>query len=799
MFVGLLSLADKFRSAEERLNFWLDSSVVAIGGSMVLWYFLIRPMAASHDGDWVKTALTICYPVSDLVLLLGISSLLMRRTGLSNEWPVNFLLIGCCVNFLADFVFSYQTIHGTYVSGSPVDALFTLACYPVMLGAHMQSIVASREAAPRRLFYQTSTRNFWLPYLAVAVVYCVRFAVLFESHTNASDWIIAVTGLVTALVIVRQFMFVRENTKANLALTELQERIQGIYSASTDAIGLADFNGTLNEVNDSFTRLTGYRRDEIVGTMKYQEFVPEDNFEASESPNKRCSSSIDLERELTRKDGSKRSVTTTLYPVNDGAGNPVAMAVVIRDITDRRALEDQLTHQAMHDALTGLANRALLQDRVTAALSRSKRRGTNVSLMFLDLDNFKTVNDTLGHAAGDTLLVTIADRLRDCLRISDTPARLGGDEFAVLLEDIDDHSEKITVAERLLEEIRRPVDIEGKQVFVGASIGIASSSPSDRLEDILRNADVAMYTAKRNGKNCFAVFEDSMHEGVIRRAQLENEMRGALANNEFKIMYQPIIELATERILGVEALLRWKHPRGVEVGPEEFIPIAEEANMISPLGKFVLQEALTQAGRWNRAFAANSPLLLSVNFSSRQFSDEDLIPSLVAACDEAGTRASDLMIEITEGTMLTNASANVKKLEELRKLGVKLAIDDFGTGYSSLSYLQKFPVDLLKIDRSFVEKMVETEEGEAMVKTIISMSKTLKLITVAEGIEELGQAEMLTALDCDWGQGYYFAKPLDVEGMDELLKNNLERTATRALPESASNGFGHPRGIPAFP
>lgn len=797
MFVGLLSLVDKFRSGEERLNFWLDSSVVAIGGSMVVWYFLIRPMAASHDGDMVKTLLTIGYPVGDLVVLLGVSSLLMRRTGFSNEWPVNFLLIGCVVNFAADFTFSYQNLQGTYVSGGPMDALFTLACYPVMLGAHMQWIVASRNETSWRPIHQTSTRNFWVPYLAVAVVYLVRVAVVFEAPTEPLDSMIAVTGVVTALVIIRQFMFVRENTKANLALSELQERVQGIFSASTDAIGLADFNGTLTEVNDSFIRLTGYRRDQIVGTMKYQEFVPDNSFETSNPPER--GNQFEFERELVRKDGSKRSVTTTLYPVHDAAGQPAAMAVVVRDITDRRALEEQLTHQAMHDSLTGLANRTLLQNRVAAALSRAKRRNSRIAVLFIDLDNFKTVNDTLGHAAGDILLVNISDRLRKCLRLSDTPARLGGDEFAVLLEDFEDETEKELVAARLLDEIRRPVDIQGREVFVGASIGIAANSPADQPEDLLRKADVAMYTAKRSGKNCYSVFADAMHEAVVKRAQLEGELRTALERNEFRLKYQPIIELGSGRVAGVEALLRWAHPRGIEIGPDEFIPIAEETNMISSIGKFVLHEACSRVSMWNRS-AGGERLSVSVNISTRQFMEDDFVNGVIETCEATGTLPSDLTLEITERIMLLTNDSTMKKLNEIRQLGIKLAVDDFGTGYSSLSYLNKFPVDVLKIDRSFVEMLSISREGEAMARAIVSMGETLNLTTIAEGIEDADQSNMLTSIGCDLGQGYYFAKPLDPEELEAYLQlgSTIDQAEHDGDTIDSGRTIGYPEPLPAL-
>jgi diguanylate cyclase (GGDEF)-like protein/PAS domain S-box-containing protein len=767
MFAGLLSMVEKFRSGEERWSFVLDASIVLIGGSMVVWYFLIRPMSAAADDDTLKTVLSIAYPVGDLVLLLGICSLLLRRAANVSRVPVNFLMIGMLFNFAADFAFSYLSLKGTYATGDPVDALFTLACFPVMLAAHSQYVLASRSGVVCMPRNEPTTRNFWVPYLAVAVAYLVLLAVVHETNSMLLDLVIGVAGLVTGLVIIRQFMFLRANTKARRELTEMQERIQGIYSASTDAIGLADFEGTLNEVNDSFIRLTGFHREEIVGVMKYQYFLPDsDPAEPSAPPD---AGQARFEKTLVRRDGTKLSVTTTLYPVNDAAGKPVAMAVVIRDISDRRALEEKLTFQAMHDALTGLANRALLHNRVAAAVNRAGRRNTSVSLLFLDLDNFKTVNDTMGHAAGDELLRSVSDRLRRCLRLSDTPARLGGDEFAILLEDVGHSVKDLAIAERVREAIQRPVEIDGKQVLVGASIGIARLRPFETPDDLLRNADVAMYTAKRSGKNRVAFFEDEMHQTLLKRVRLEEEMRAGIVSGEFRLKFQPIVDLASDDVVGVETLLRWDHPRGLSIGPDEFIPIAEEASLISSLGRFVMYEACDQAGRFNRDLPSDQGLALSVNVSSKQFMDDDFIDMVTDACSRGGIKPSDLIIEITENTMLNNAEATIKRLDAIKQLGIRLAIDDFGTGYSSLSYLHKFPIGLLKIDRSFIENIADSREAQAMVRAIISMSETLNLTTVAEGIENAEQAEILGLMDCQWAQGFHFAAPLDADELRSFL------------------------------
>ncbi|MEO5858162.1 MAG: EAL domain-containing protein [Pyrinomonadaceae bacterium] len=800
MLFGLLMLVQKFRSAEEKLNFWLDAGVIIIAGSVVVWYFLIRPMSDGLDGDTLKTVLTIAYPVSDLVLLLGISSLLFRKSETSHTGPVNLLMLAVILTFLADFCFSYQTLNGTYKTGAPIDALFTMACYPVMVAAHLQYILAKRRDLEVVSTSPSKARFFWVPYLGVAIVYLVILNLISENPIFLA--MIMVAAAVTSLVIFRQFMFVRENIKAADALTEIQERIQGIYSASTDAIGLATFGGYITEVNDSFLRLTGMSRDEIIGQVRYTDFLPEGDLDTTTTPDDALEQghSLEFERNLMRKDGSVRSVTTTLYTVNGASGTPAAVALVIRDVSERRSLEQKLSHQALHDPLTGLANRLLIRQRLEGALSRAKRLNTRVALLFIDLDNFKTVNDTLGHKAGDTLLVAIAERLKACLRASDTPSRLGGDEFAVLIEDIDADHPEIGVAARLLSSIAAPVNIFGKDVFVGSSIGIALSGPASDPEDLLRDADVAMYVAKKNGKNRYEIFDPAMGADIARRAELLNELRSSLKNNELYLRYQPIVDLASEQVTGLEALLRWRHPSGAEIPPSEFIPLAEEANLISEIGKMVLEVACTSCSRWSEEFPHLPDLAISVNISSRQFLDRSFTETLVNALEAAGLSPDRLILEITESAMLSGTEEVKQKLQEIRKMGIRLAIDDFGTGYSSLGYLQKFEIDILKIDRSFVEEISHGRERTAMAHAIVSMSHTLKLSTVAEGIETVEQAKTLRELGCDRGQGFYFAKPLTFDEAVRYLERSREsERAGFFTGEGVSRASQYPTALQPLP
>lgn len=789
MMGGLLLLVERMRTAEERINFVLDTSIIMVGGGMALWYFLLRPIANSYEGDSLTTALSLAYPLSDLVLLLGISSLLLRRTSVASRGVIDLLMVGVVLNFVADFIFSYQSLLGTYETGNPVDALFSWSGVPIMMAAQLQIIAASRNDFAERSNIFSGSRYIWVPYVAVGVVFLTVFKLALDGDHEIIDEAIFVAGLVTMLVIVRQFMFVKENIKANLALSEMQERIQGIYSASTDAIGLADFEGTITEVNDSFVRLTGYRREEIVGLMKYQDFLPHTAVDLSHAPDGQHITGPAFEHEISfeRKDGTRRNVTTSIYTVNGADGAPAAIALVVRDITDRRSLEKQLTYQALHDPLTGLANRTLLSKQVRKALIRAKRRGSKIAVLFLDLDNFKTVNDSLGHASGDALLIAVAERLRSCLRAADMAARLGGDEFAVLIEDVERTADEISVADRILASLRQPVVLDGKQIFVGSSIGIALSSDNTEEPDtLLRNADVAMYTAKRNGKNRYAVYEESMHAAVVERAQLETDLRKALENDEFSLRYQPILDLATNRVVALETLLRWDHPLDHSIGPAEFIPIAEEMGIIGPIGEMVLRVACGQATRWHQMFDISEPFAISVNISGRQFLDPSFTRTLERTFKETGLSPQHLILEITESTMISNSEATMRRFAEVKKLGVKIAIDDFGTGFSSLSYLHRFPVDVLKIDSSFVENVCRGNEGAAMVNAIVSMGRTLSLTTVAEGIESEDQAAALIEMDCNWGQGYYFSKPLKAEEITDFM-SATERNITPIIPSSIPN------------
>lgn len=559
------------------------------------------------------------------------------------------------------------------------------------------------------------------------------------------------------------------------ALKLSQERFELVTRATSDAVW--DWNLYSDEIwwNEGVTKLFGYSSEEM-GTEKEAwrlRLHPDDR----ERVLRDLSNHIDsgkanwaAEYRFQRKDRTYAFVIDRGYVVYDENEMPVRMIGSLMDVTDRKLLEDQLTHQALHDPLTKIANRALFQDRVDHALAKLPRIKGQLAVLFLDLDNFKAINDSLGHAAGDKLLVAVAERLQDCLRTTDTAARLGGDEFAVLCESVTRVEEAVMIAERILSVFQQPFIIDGKETHVGTSIGIAASSEeASDSESLQRNADLAMYLAKNDGKGGYVVFEPKMREALMERIELEEDLRRGIDNREFIIHYQPILELNSTKMLGMEALVRWVHPRFGLLSPMKFIPLAEETNLIVPLGAWVLREACRQAQEWREEFRNLSDFSLTVNISIRQFQQKELVDVVSRALLASGLPARCLILEITESFMMQDTEVTIAKLQLLKDLGVRLAIDDFGTGYSSLSYLQRFPIDILKIDKSFIDKLGQGSEGNAVAKAIIMMGDSLNLKTIAEGIEHPNQIGELQNLGCGAGQGFHFAKPLSQDDMTKFL------------------------------
>jgi diguanylate cyclase (GGDEF)-like protein/PAS domain S-box-containing protein len=454
-----------------------------------------------------------------------------------------------------------------------------------------------------------------------------------------------------------------------------------------------------------------------------------------------------------------------------------------RDVTDHRRMEEELVHQAFHDPLTGLANKALFQDRIAHAALRLQRHGGRMAILFIDLDDFKTVNDSLGHSVGDELLVTVSERIAACLRPGDTAARLGGDEFAVLIEAVAGDDDAPTIAERIIDSLPEPVLLSGRTVAAAASVGITYADQHARADEVLRNADLAMYTAKAAGKNCFRVFADEMHRAVVERLDLETHLRGAAEREELVVHYQPIVEVATRRIVAMEALVRWNHPERGLLGPGSFVPFAEQGGLIDQIGHHVLLAACEQARRWIHEVGDAAPAI-SVNLSPRQLLDPRFPDRVEAMLHRCGLPANQLILEITEGALMEDPAAAVVSLERLSRLGVRLAVDDFGTGYSSLAYLQQFPVDLLKIDGAFIDDSL-LQPGWSLAEVIVQIAHALGLTPIAEGVEHAVEAEALEAFGCELAQGFHFSRPVDADGAAELVRASAAAQASREVADAS--------------
>jgi diguanylate cyclase (GGDEF)-like protein/PAS domain S-box-containing protein len=569
-------------------------------------------------------------------------------------------------------------------------------------------------------------------------------------------------------------------TGRKLVEDELRLRDRAI-AASSNGIIITDPNRPDNPiiyVNQKFERITGYGSAEAVG--RNCRFLARG--ERDQPGVEELRIAIREGREWSgplrnyKKDGTPFWNELYIAPVRDEYGSVVNFIGVQKDVTERKELEERLAHQAFHDGLTDLPNRSLFLDRVEHAIKRAKRRGDKVAVLFMDLDNFKVINDSLGHEVGDELLVAVAGRLSSCLRAADTAARLGGDEFVVLLEDVEDPDEATDVAARIEEALRAPFWVGGHNLFVTTSVGVAlGGDDGERSSDLLRNADLAMYRAKEGGKNQHAIFEPTMNEKALERLEMEADLRRALEMEEFRVYYQPKVSVKSGKIVAQEALVRWEHPERGLIPPAEFIPLAEETGLIVPLGRWVLEEACRQAKEWQVSYPTDPPLGMSVNLSAAQFKHPELGAGVAEVLRQSGLDPRDLILEITESMVVEDAGAALATLQELKSLGVRVAVDDFGTGYSSLSYLKLFPVDFLKIDRSFVAGLGRDPEDEGLVRASIELAHALGLQAVAEGVENEEQLERLRVLGCDLAQGFYFQKPFPHDAASKSLAARLAR------------------------
>jgi diguanylate cyclase (GGDEF)-like protein/PAS domain S-box-containing protein len=573
------------------------------------------------------------------------------------------------------------------------------------------------------------------------------------------------------------------------ALRESEERFRSAFDHAA-GMALVAPDGRWIQVNRSLCGMLGYSEDELLAGNFQLITHPDDlnlMLDQLRKLNEGTISSLQLEQRYLHKNRQLRWVLLSVSTVNDAQNRSANLIFQMQDITDRKLAEEKLVHDAFHDALTGLPNRILFMDRLKQSVHRAKRKKHfPFGVLFLDFDRFKLINDSLGHMAGDQLLIAIASRLEKSVRPADTVARLGGDEFTILVEDLNSPDEAIVVVKRLLRNLAEPFKVSGREVFITASVGVALSTAGyEHAEDVLRDADTAMYRAKSLGKARYEIFDKAMHANATDLLQIETDLWRALERKELTLDYQPIVSLRTGRIAGFEALLRWLHPARGIVSPLEFISVAEETGLIVPIGQWVLNQACRQAREWQTRYPQEPPLHVSVNLSAKQFMQPDLIDQVGLALDSSGLNPASLKVEITESMVMQSLESTTHMLKQLRGLGVEISLDDFGTGYSSLSCLHRFPISVLKVDRSFVSSMTDDQEHLEIVRTIMALARNLKMDVVAEGVETLEQAEELRAMNCEYGQGYYFSRALNAESAVRLLSadsaNELSPPAVDSL------------------
>lgn len=579
--------------------------------------------------------------------------------------------------------------------------------------------------------------------------------------------------------LVATYSDVTERHKAETALRESEERYALAAAGAND--GLWDWNLGSNRIffSDRWKEMLGYPGSEIGDGAEewFSRIHPEDVQRVTAQIDAHLSgvaANFESEHRVRHFDDSFRWMLVRGLAVRDADGIAYRIAGSMTDVTERKRSEEQAIHDALHDNLTGLANRTLFLERVRQALARQRRTpSARFAVIYLDLDRFKVVNESLGHVHGDDLIIAAARRLEQNLKFGDTVARLGGDEFAIMLEDVRDKTDATNLSEMLQKALSTPFVLGGKEVFTTASMGIAHSAENYvRPEDILRDAELAMYRAKELGKARSVAFDAGMRGTTVTPLDVETDLRRALERNEMVLNFQPIVSLSDGRIRGFEALARWRHAERGDIPPSEFIPLAEETGMIVELGQWVLRTACAQMVQWNRDFAPRDPFEISVNLSGRQFTQMDLVRMVTDSLEGTGLQANCLKLEITESALMENAQRSAQMLRHLKELDIKVCVDDFGTGYSSLSYLHTFPIDTLKIDKSFVQDMGRNRHNLEIVRTIALLAQNLRLDVIAEGVETPEQLAQLRAIGCGYAQGYLFSRPLTADNVRRLLAEN---------------------------
>jgi diguanylate cyclase (GGDEF)-like protein/PAS domain S-box-containing protein len=771
--VAALMLLVRMRCGADSTSL-IDASILTTGLGLPVWVLLVLPNLRSDELSLAAQLCAVAYPLADIAVIAVLSRLWWAPGGR----PVSFLLLvtGCLPLLLCDVIHGIEVLSG-HSTGSWAEGfclLFYVCWGTAALHPSMASLTEPSGAAEATLGRSRVVG------LALAGLIAPAVLLAQDSLTGRVD----AAPIAVASVLLFVFVLARvAGLVSSLAESDSRQRsaahFQALVQSGSDLITLVDDGGTVTYQSPSIEKVLGIRTESVVGSPLRDLLHPDDasrlltHLEAARAG----SGSGVLEVRMRNGAGGWQWVEALGNTiVDDLLGTGVVLTS--RDVSERKTLEDQLTRQAYHDPLTGLANRRLFADRVAAAL---RSRGDQpIVVMFVDLDDFKTVNDSLGHAAGDRLLVEVARRLVGAVRSGDSVARLGGDEFAVLLETEVEPDTAERIAARLIEVLREPLMLAETEVVAQASIGVASASPGDQPDELLRNADLAMYMAKGSGKSRYEIYQPAMHAATVGRLELVADLRRALHRGEFRLHYQPTVSLTSGGVSGIEALVRWQHPDRGLVSPAEFIPIAEETGIIVPLSRWILGEACREAVRLPRP-DGQPAISVAVNISPRHLADPGVVDDVALALAESGLDPARLVIEITESGLVGDSEDTIATMEALKRLGVRLAVDDFGTGYSSLAYLRRFPIDMLKVDKCFVDGLGSGGESGALVRAILQLAASMHMTTVAEGIEMQDQLTELSLLGCDLGQGFLLSRPVPADELAALLAAHVGETPTSGL------------------
>ena len=735
-----------------------EIGIIAIAVGVGVWLVVAEPYFANSELSFAATAWAAGAP-----LIGGLAFAAAVRAAAASAFrsfsPV-VLMIGIGLQLAADVIRGTLEIRDDFGPGGAIAGIGVAAPLVIAAAALDRSMAPEhRSAVPNSALGVSRTVGLTVAVLAPMTV--LMTLIVSDLGSETTVLVVAIAAFFSVILALARMWGLLDAVRS-LSERRGQDRLAAMVEHSSDVVMLVDESGDIKYASPGLTGTLGHRSADWIGRPIVDLIAEEDREAAGDELERLFTDGTDatvrFESSLVRVDGQRRRMEATFANLLGGDAVDGVVAT-FRDVTEQRDLERKLSHRAFHDELTGLANRALFLDRMDHALRVARSDADPVVVLFVDLDDFKSVNDALGHGVGDQLLRTIADRIKATSGSGDTPARLGGDEFALLLEDRGGVDRALDVAERLLDGLREPVRLAGYDLAVLASVGVAVAAPGMTTSSLLRDADIAMYEAKRAGKGQIKIFDPAMRLGATTQLEYRSELSTALENRQLRLVYQPLVDLRTGEVTGAEALLRWHHPSRGEVSPAEFIPVAERSGLIKEIGEWVLHQAMREAAAWQ----VRGPRYVSINVSAVQLRTDDFIQQVSDALEFSGLAPEQVLLEVTETVLVDEIESASNALNALRELGVRIAIDDFGTGYCSLSYLQKFPVDVVKIDHQFVDEVDSEDPRSSLARMILQMTSSMGVTSVAEGIERPGQLNALRHFGCDIGQGYLLSRPLEAD------------------------------------